>query len=349
MAIFLISILFINNYFLSTKTRYHKKNKKANPLTFSIFNDKIFRTLISSLKYYKQTTLNKKGGFMSEKSAKEGDTEDYLAQIVAGLSNKVSASKEVKNGELKTDVPGYLKLLSKFLRILKENDIPVILKKEKGEDSFLCHKFQETNIKATSYKYATTEFREIYNFVPYLSELSQLKTKVSFDGYLIEVHLSRNEWWLYKKKRGKIITEQMIEIPRFSEFLGKKRVIKVKDISFQQPVSPTVPSQRNIQKEIINLSEKCFKILEENWKGEEKIASLSVDFAVDANDKPLIYDFDVCLIRIDDKRKEEIRISRQEAISKMQLSVNNTLILNIANLAKPPSKQKERKKRKNRR
>jgi hypothetical protein len=278
----------------------------------------------------------------SKKEEKEEEDEDYLTQIVNGLGKTVSAEKEIKNGELRFDVPGYIKLLSKFLIKLKANDIPVILKKEKDDEAIFCHQFQETNIKATSYKYATSAFREIYNFVPYLSELSQLKTKVSFDGYLVEVHLSENEWWLYKKKRGKIITEKMIEIPKFSEFLGKKKIIKVKDISFNEQPSPIVPTQRNTQKEIINITEKCFKILENNWKGREKIASLSLDFAVDDKDKLLVYDFDVCLVRMDNGHKEEIRISRQEAISKMQLSVNNALILSVSNFS---SKKEERKRK----
>lgn len=47
------------------------------------------------------------------------------------MNKKVPATKELKNGQLTTDVPEYLKLLTKFLRVLKNNDLPVILKKEK--------------------------------------------------------------------------------------------------------------------------------------------------------------------------------------------------------------------------
>jgi len=265
-------------------------------------------------------------------TTKKEDDSDYLSQIIADMQKTVPAEKIMENGQLKTDVPSYLKLLTKFLRVLKNNDLPVILKREKDDNAIFCHDFLETKIKATSFQYANQEFLEIYNFVPYLSKLSRLKTKVYFDNYLIEAHISRNEWWLYKKKKGRIVTEKIVEIPKFSDFFPSKKVIRAKDLPVKYCQHLNSLSQRNIQKEIINISEKAFRALLESWKSEEKIASLSLYFAVDKNDKVLISDFDICLIKIEKERKEEIRISRKEAVSKMQLSVNNVLILNIANI-----------------
>lgn len=273
---------------------------------------------------------------------KNTNDEDYLSEIMANMKKTVSAKKTIQNGELQTDVPGYLKLLIQFLRILKANNVPVIMKKEKGEDIISCHEFQETNIKATTYQYATEEFREIYNFVPSLLKLSQLKTKISFDGYLIENHQSRNEWWLYKKKGGKVVTEKIVETPKFSDFGRDRKIKKIKDLPVKHYDLPPQASQKNTKKEMIKISEKCFKIFGERWKGEKKIASLSIYFAVDNGDNLLVSDFDVCLIDI--KNQQEIKISRKEAINKLQLAHNNLLILNCSNIK--DEKERKRKKKK---
>lgn len=212
------------------------------------------------------------------------------------------------------------------------------------ETTIFCHDFLETKIKATSFQYANQEFLEIYNFIPSLSKLSRLKTKVYFDNFLIEAHISRNEWWLYKKKKGKVITEKIVEIPKFSDFFSSKKVISAKNLPVKNCQGPNPLSQRNIQKEIINISEKAFAVLQENWEGEEKIASLTLYFAVDKKDKILISDFDICLIKTNKGKEEEIMISRKEAISKMQLSINNILILNMTKIKTEDNKNgKERK------
>lgn len=273
--------------------------------------------------------------------------QESLEDLMELLKKNARSNNNVQGGKLKSNTPNYVKLLSTFLRILKSAGIPVILKKEENNDTFTCHDFEETNIKSICYAYALNSFRDMYPFVKPLEELYELKTKVFFDEHIIKVHLEQNEWWLCKKKKGQIHSGKTIAIPIFNEFYKNKENKFLKNIpvkTFSGKQNPP-QSNKNCHKEIINISEKCFKILEKNWKGRERIASLSLDFAVDKKGNLMIYDFDVCIISVNKGRKEEINLSRQVAHTTDQLSINNILILKVGNFSKPLTKPRKNKKK----
>lgn len=139
----------------------------------------------------------------------EDDDQELEERLKNFINQKIRATKEIQGTNLVSDTPNYLKLLSKFLIILKSDGMPVILKKEINDESFACHDFEETNIKSICYAYATSSFRNLYTFVKPLEELCELKTKVFFDNYLIKVHNAQNEWWLCKKKTDKFLLERL--------------------------------------------------------------------------------------------------------------------------------------------